>query len=180
MLRNLGKKVHWPIAESVNFVFYFIMSSSEFCGCSIILMPEWDGHLSLLSGGNHFRGWQDSGTLHDDWHTDTAADGHASHRQENLCYGHEHLRVQGRKDYPWAWFTWYVLTSNATWGNSRSRTVKIANPLSQKGSGFFISLFAYDCYHQLSGATTITIFAEVDTLPCAEIQVSIGNRNSDA
>ena len=30
----------------------------------------------------------------------TAADGHASHRQENLCYGHEHLRVQGRKDYP--------------------------------------------------------------------------------
>jgi len=33
----------------------------------------------------------DSGTLHDDWHTDTAADGHASHRQENLCYGHEHL-----------------------------------------------------------------------------------------
>ena len=32
--------------------------------------------------------------------TDTAADGHASHRQENLCYGHEHLRVQGRKDYP--------------------------------------------------------------------------------
>jgi len=58
--------------------------------------------------------------------------------------------------------------------------VKIANPLSQKGSGFFISLFAYDCYHQLSGTTTITIFAEVDTLPCAEIQVSIGNRNSDA
>ena len=29
-----------------------------------------------------------------------AADGHAGHRQENLCHGHEHLRVQGRKDYP--------------------------------------------------------------------------------
>ena len=50
-------------------------------------------------------------------------------------------------------------------------TNRLANLLSQKGSGFFISLFAYDCYYQLSGTTTITIFAEVDTLPCAEIQL---------
>ena len=73
--------------------------------------------------------------------------------------------------FAWTRFTWYVFTSNATWGDSCSWTVKIANPLSQKGSGFFISLFAYDCYHQFSGTTTITIFAEVDTLPCAEIQL---------
>ena len=57
-------------------------------------------------------------------------------------------------------------------------TNRLANPLSQKGSGFFISLFAYDCYHQLSGTTIITIFAEVDTLPCAKIQVSISKRTS--
>ena len=50
-------------------------------------------------------------------------------------------------------------------------TNRLANPLSQKGSGFFISLFAYDCYYQLFGTTVIAVLAEVDALPCAEIQL---------
>ena len=43
-----------------------------------------------------------------------------------------------------------------------------------------ISSFAYDCYYQLSGTAVIAVLAEVDTLPGAEIQASIGDRNGDA
>ena len=55
------------------------------------------GVLAMMRGAMPDIQWKIEETISE---TDTAADGHASHRQENLCYGHEHLRVQGRKDYP--------------------------------------------------------------------------------
>ena len=37
-----------------------------------------------------------------------------------------------------------------------------------------------DCGNDTSGSTIITEFAKVNALPCAKIQSSVGDRNSDA
>ena len=45
---------------------------------------------------------------------------------------------------------------------------------------FCHSLFSYNCYYQLSCTTEIPVLAKVDTLPGAEIQTAIGDRDGDA
>ena len=41
-------------------------------------------------------------------------------------------------------------------------------------------LFSYNRYYQLSCSTKIPVLAEVDALPCAEVQTAIGNGDGDA
>ena len=46
--------------------------------------------------------------------------------------------------------------------------------------GRVIELFSNNCYHQLSGTTIIAELAKVYSLPGAEVQATIGDRDSDA
>ena len=43
-----------------------------------------------------------------------------------------------------------------------------------------ILLFSNNCYYQLSGTAEIAELAEVDALPCAEVQTAIGDGDGDA
>ena len=54
------------------------------------------GVLAMMRGAMPDIQWKieetiSEGDLHNDRHTDATTDGHARHRQENLCNGHEHL-----------------------------------------------------------------------------------------
>lgn len=43
-----------------------------------------------------------------------------------------------------------------------------------------LELFSYDCCYNPSCTSIITELTEIDALPCAEIQTSVGYRNADA
>ncbi len=51
-------------------------------------MKGFEGYMGVLA---MMRGAMPDIKLHNDRHTDATTDGHARHRQENLCNGHEHL-----------------------------------------------------------------------------------------
>ena len=52
--------------------------------------------------------------------------------------------------------------------NPNVEILAYADNISVRCSGM-VNLFAYDCHYQLPGTTIVSVFTEVDTLPCAEV-----------